>query len=101
VRGKLAGVAGLTVIASGSSNQYKGSSKSPKEIAAELGADYLLTGRVRWAPGADGARRVQVVPELMEARTGAVKWQQSFDAELDDVFAVQSQIATRVAGALA
>jgi tetratricopeptide (TPR) repeat protein len=43
---------------------------------------------------------VQVVPELMEARTGAVKWQQSFDAELDDVFAVQSQIATRVAGAL-
>jgi serine/threonine-protein kinase len=100
VRGKLAGIAGLTVIASGSSNEYKGSTKSLKEIAAELGADYLLTGRVRWAGEAGGKRRVQVVPELMDVRSGAVKWQQSFDAELDDVFAVQSQIATRVAGAL-
>jgi Flp pilus assembly protein TadD len=43
---------------------------------------------------------VQVVPELMEAGTGTVKWQQSFDTEVADVFAVQSQIATRVAGAL-
>jgi serine/threonine-protein kinase len=100
VRGKLAGVPGLSVIASGSANQYKGSTKAPAEIAKELGADYLLTGRVRWATGSDGARRVQVVPELMDARTGDVKWQQSFDTKLDDVFAVQSQIATRVASAL-
>ncbi|HEX5818467.1 MAG TPA: protein kinase [Gemmatimonadales bacterium] len=100
VRGKLAGVPGLSVIASGSANQYKGSTKAPAEIAKELGADYLLTGRVRWATGPDGARRVQVVPELMDARTGDVRWQQSFDTKLDDVFAVQSQIATRVASAL-
>jgi TolB-like protein/Tfp pilus assembly protein PilF/tRNA A-37 threonylcarbamoyl transferase component Bud32 len=100
VRGKLAGVSGLSVIASGSANQYKGSTKAPAEIAKELGADYLLTGRVRWGTGPDGARRVQVVPELMDARTGDVKWQQSFDTKLDDVFAVQSQIATRVASAL-
>jgi len=100
VRGKLAGVPGLSVIASGSSNLYKGSAKAPAEIAKELGADYLLTGRVRWAAGPDGTRRVQVVPELMDARTGDVKWQQSFDTKLDDVFAVQSQIATKVAGAL-
>ena len=100
VRGKLSGVAGLTVTASGSSNQYKGSTKPLKEIAAELGADYLLTGRVRWATGADGTKRVQVVPELMDVRSGAVKWQQAFDTELNDVFAVQSQIATRVVSAL-
>ncbi|HEX5633731.1 MAG TPA: protein kinase, partial [Gemmatimonadales bacterium] len=100
VRGKLAGVPGLSVIASASASQYKGSTKAPAEIAKELGADFLLTGRVRWATGPDGARRVQVVPELMDARTGDVKWQQSFDTRLDDVFAVQSQIATRVASAL-
>jgi len=100
VRGKLSRVTGLSVIASGSASQYKGSMKPPQEIARELGADYLLAGTVRWAPSSDGKRRVQVVPELIDGRTGDVKWQQSFDTDITDVFEVQSQIATRVAGAL-
>ena len=100
VRGKLSRVSGLKVIASSSASQYKGSTKSPQVIASELGADYLLGGTVRWATGADGKRRVQVVPELIDASTGDVKWQQSFDTDITDVFEVQSQIATRVAGAL-
>ena len=54
---------------------------------------------MRWA-GSEGKRRVQVVPELIDARTGSVKWQQSFDNDITDVFEVQSQIASRVAGAL-
>ena len=66
----------------------------------ELDADYLLVGKVRWAGGESGKRRVQVVPELIDVRTGGVKWQQSFDNDITDVFEVQSQIATRVAGAL-
>ncbi len=93
-------MSGLKVIASSSASQYKGSTKSPQVIASELGADYLLSGTVRWATGADGKRRVQVVPELIDARSGDVKWQQSFDTDITDVFEVQSQIATRVAGAL-
>ncbi len=100
VRGKLSGISGLKVIASSSASQYKGSTKPPQEIASELGADYVLLGTVRWASGADGKRRVQVVPELIDARSGNVKWQQSFDTDITDVFEVQSQIATRVAGAL-
>ncbi len=100
VRGKLSRVTGLKVIASSSASQYKGSTKSPQAIASELGADYLLSGTVRWATGADGKRRVQVVPELIDANSGDVKWQQSFDTDITDVFEVQSQIATRVAGAL-
>jgi serine/threonine-protein kinase len=100
VRGKLSRVSGLKVIASSSASQYKGSTKSPQVIASELGADYLLSGTVRWATGADGKRRVQVVPELIDASSGDVKWQQSFDTDITDVFEVQSQIATRVAGAL-
>ncbi len=55
---------------------------------------------MRWATGADGKRRVQVVPELIDAGSGDVRWQQSFDTDITDVFEVQSQIATRVAGAL-
>jgi serine/threonine-protein kinase len=100
VRGKLSGISGLKVIASSSASQYKGTTKPPQEIASELGADYLLLGTVRWANGADGKRRVQVVPELIEAGSGDVRWQQSFDTDITDVFEVQSQIATRVAGAL-
>ena len=100
VRGKLSRVSGLKVIASSSASQYKGSTKSPQVIASELGADYLLSGTVRWATGADGKRRVQVVPELIDASSGDVKWQQSFDTDITDVFEVQSQIATQVASAL-
>jgi len=43
---------------------------------------------------------VQVVPELIDVKTGAGKWQQSFDAELTDIFKVQEDVATQVAGAL-
>ena len=100
VRGKLARVNGITVIASSSAGQYRSSTKSPQEIAKELGADYLLVGKVRWAGPAGGTRRVQVVPELVDGRTGATTWQQSFDTDVTDLFEVQSQIATRVASAL-
>ena len=97
IRGRLAGVGGLAVIASGSSGEYRASRLPPQRIARELGASHLLLGRVRWAPGSGTGRRVQVVSELVDARTGATAWQQSFEAPLTDVFEVQSQIAARVA----
>ena len=100
VRGKLARVNGLAVIASGSANQFRGATDAPTQIARQLGADYLLSGRVRWAGAAGGTRRVQVVSELVDGRTGSTTWQQSFEADLTDVFEVQAQIASRVAGAL-
>jgi serine/threonine-protein kinase len=99
VRGKLSRVRGLTVIASTSVDQYRETTKSPQEIARELDADYLLVGRVRWA-GTGDARRIQVVPEVIDGKTGSTTWQQTFDAPLTDVFQVQSQMAARVAGAL-
>jgi serine/threonine-protein kinase len=100
VRGKLARVTGLSVTSSSTVSQFRASGKSPQAYGQEMGADYVLTGKVRWASGAGGSRRVQVVPELIDIRTGDVKWQQSFDTDITDVFEVQSQIATRVAGAL-
>jgi TolB-like protein len=97
VRGKLSSLSGLVVIASTSTNQYKGSSKTPQQIGRELEADYLLGGTVRWS--GDGAtRRVRVMPELIDAKTGAVKWQQSFEAQAADVFELQSNLASQVTG---
>ena len=99
VRGKLSRVTGLEVTASASSSQYRGAAKPPAQIARELGVRYLLMGRVRWAGDQGSARRLQVVAELVDS-AGATAWQQTFDADLTDVFAVQGQVATRVAGAL-
>jgi serine/threonine-protein kinase len=102
VRTKLAQVAGLEVIARGSSIEYRRTTKRPADIARELGADYLLTGTVRWDK-AGGTSRVRVTPELVDARTGQAahsRWGQQFDAAMTDVFQVQADIATKVVDAL-
>ena len=113
VRGKLAALPGLAVIARASSTPYRGGAKPPAVIAQELGVRYLLTGTVRFV-GRGDARRVQVSPELVEVMAGAAgggaagagagapqsRWQQPFDAPVTDVFAVQADIAGRVADAM-
>jgi serine/threonine-protein kinase len=100
IRGKLASVPALTVIASTSSNQYRHTTKTPQQIAEELSVQYLLVGHLQWDKEAGSAGRVLVSPELVDAATGATKWQQPFDAALTDVFQVQADIAGRVADAL-
>ncbi|HEX5962524.1 MAG TPA: tetratricopeptide repeat protein, partial [Gemmatimonadales bacterium] len=103
VRGKLAAVPGVQVIAGGSSAPYKKTNKPPEQVARELGAQYLLTGTVRWDKGAGGVSRVLVSPELVEVAVGRIpqtRWQQPFDAAFQDVFQLQADIAGRVAQAL-
>jgi serine/threonine-protein kinase len=100
VRGKLAAVQGLEVIARVSSSQYARTTKSPGQIADELGVNYILTGTVRWEGRPGGTSRVRVSPELVDARSGVTRWHQSFDTTLTDVFAVQADIAGKVADAL-
>ena len=100
IRGKLTGLSGLRVIARGSSTPYKRTTKTPLQIAGELGVRYLLTATLRWEKGTG---RVFVIPELVEVAGGAApvtKWQQRFDGSIADVFQVQAEIADRVARAL-
>ena len=99
VRGKLSTLPGLQVIASASSDQYRQTSKSPRQIGRELGARYLVVGKVRWQKGMK-RNRVQVSPELIEAASGTTRWQQLFDAPFTDVFGVQEGITRAVASAL-
>jgi TolB-like protein/Flp pilus assembly protein TadD len=102
IRGKLTSLPGLQVIARGSSTPYKKTNKTPKLIAEELNATYLLTATVRWEKSG-GTSRVHVSPELVDVTrpdAPTSKWQQPFDAAITDVFAVQSEIATKVAQAL-
>jgi TolB-like protein/Flp pilus assembly protein TadD len=102
IRGKLTFLPGLEVIARESSTSYRKRSTPPAEVARELGVRYLLTATVRWEKGA-GRNRVRVSPELVEIsgpEAPTLRWQESFDAELTDVFRVQADIATRAARAL-
>ncbi len=99
IRGKLAALPGLEVIASTSSNQYRHTAKPPEQIGRELGVRYLLIGRVQWdKQGATS--RVRVEPELLQVAAGhapTTQWEQPFDAPLTDVFQVQADIAGKVA----
>ncbi|MEO6057418.1 MAG: protein kinase [Gemmatimonadales bacterium] len=95
IRGRLASLPALRVIARGSSNQYR-RTVDPQRIGRELGVDYLLTGTVQWAKS-DSGSRVRVTTELIQTADATTRWQQAFDAPLTDVFQVQADIANRVA----
>jgi TolB-like protein/Flp pilus assembly protein TadD len=102
IRGKLATIPGLEVIARGSSTPYKKTTKSQQQIAKELGVHYLLTAVIRWEKGAKGSV-VHVSPELVEVEGDAAptsRWQKRFDQPLTNVFQVQADIASQVASAL-
>lgn len=87
---------GLQVAAETSSNSFKDGEQDAKSIAAELGVAYLLDGSVRRS-----GKIVRIVAQLIDGKTGFDSWSESFDRSLDDIFAVQSEIATTVASALA
>ncbi len=103
VRNKIASLPQLAVIARSSMAAYKGSQKTPDTIAKELDARYLLSGTVRWQKNAPGGSRIRVAPELVEVSgkgPPVQRWQDSFDAVVEDVFRVQAEIAGRVAAAM-
>jgi serine/threonine protein kinase/tetratricopeptide (TPR) repeat protein len=103
VRGKLASLPGLQVIAEGSSTLYKQTKKNSNQIARELGVTYLLTGTVHRQQSRPGVGTLEVRPELIEISDSGppiVKWEQTFDAPLTAVFQVQSGIASRAADVL-
>jgi serine/threonine-protein kinase len=91
----LATIGGLTVISRTSAMTYKGTTKPLKQIANELGVGAVLEGSVRRV-----GSRVRVVAQLIDAKTDAHRWAGTFDRELADVFAIQSEIATTIADTL-
>jgi TolB-like protein len=83
------------VIARNSSFAYKGKSLDAKQIAQELGVQYLLEGSVR-----KSAQQIRISAQLIDAASGKHIWAERYDLELTEVFAVQDAIAERVAGAI-
>ena len=88
-------VDGLRVAARTASFQFRGSGADVREIGRQLGVATLLEGSVRKADD-----RLRVTVQLVEAATGYHRWSQRFDRKLDDVFAIQDEIAESVATSL-
>lgn len=86
----------LFVIARNSSFTYQGRLVDATQVGQELGVGYLLEGSVRKA-----GDRVRITGQLISASTGANLWAERFEGRLDDIFELQDQIATSVAGAIA
>ena len=100
ITSRLASVSELGVVSRTSADQYKGSSKSLRQIGQELGVGYVLEGSVRWEKSPDGSSRVRVTPQLIRVTDDRHLWADRYDAELADVFQVQSSIAEQVTSAM-
>src|SRR5262249_29392495 len=100
IRGKLASLSEVEVIAGASTRSYRNTTEPPAAIAKELGARYLLTGRIERT---GDTARLRVSPELIEVTEGRppiTRWAQSFDGAIGDVWKTETDVATRVASAL-
>lgn len=86
---------GLFVIARNSVFAYKGRVADVRAIAEDLGVRYLLQGSARHAGG-----RVRINAQLVDARNGDHLWAERFDRSLDDIFAVQDEVAGKIVEAL-
>ena len=87
-------IGGFPIIAGTSTFSYKGSATDVREIAADLGAGYILEGSVRRAQD-----RVIITARLNNA-TGRQVWGDTYDRDIRDIFAVQTEITDQIIGAI-
>jgi len=92
----LAGIRALRVISRTSVMAYKGTTKSLPDIARELNVDAVLEGSALLV-----GNRVRVSVQLVSARTDETLWTERYDRDLEDVLALQSELAEKVARAIA
>ena len=86
---------GLRVASRTASFRYRDGSVDPRDIGRELGVDVVLEGSVRKA-----GDRLRVTAQLIDAVTGFHSWSETYERKVEDVFAIQSEIARRVAESL-
>src|SRR5262245_31903603 len=91
----LAKVPDLRIIARSSAAQFKAQKRDIQSIGEQLHATHFIEGSVRKA-----GTRVRITAQLIKADDGTHIWTENYDRELTDVFAIQEDIATAIAGAL-
>ena len=93
---ELSRLTGLFVIARNSVYTFKGRAAKPDQVSRELGVRYVVEGSVRKVDN-----RVRITAQLIDSNTSYHMWAQYYDRDLQDVFAVQEEIARRITSALA
>lgn len=86
---------GLKVAARTSAFAFRGQERDVREIGAELGVAHVLEGSVRKA-----GDRVRITAQLIQTEDGFHLWSETYDRQLDDIFAVQEEIAEAITGQL-
>jgi TolB-like protein/Flp pilus assembly protein TadD len=93
--GKISQIRGLEVIARTSVMSFKKKDKMVSEIAKQLSVGTVVEGSVRKA-----GNRIRVTVQVIDAKTEGHLFSNNYDSNLDDIFAVQSDIAEKVAGSI-
>ncbi len=88
----LSRVPGLRVISRTSASRFGGGSESVAKIGAELGVGSILEGSVRRA-----GTQLRITLQLIDVSTDEHRWTETYDRDLSNVFAVQAEVAGRVA----
>ena len=88
-------VDGIQVTARTSSFSFKGKNEDIRQIGAKLGVANVLEGTVRWA-----GKKVRINVQLINTTDGYHSWSEVYDRELEDIFEVQDEIATKIVSRL-
>ena len=100
ITSKLASIGDIGVIATSSAEKLAKENKSFREIGKELGVDYILNGSIRWEKIGKNESRVRITPQLIRTSDNTITWSDSYDKVLNDIFAVQNEIAQKVVNQL-
>jgi adenylate cyclase len=83
------------IIARHSAFAYKGRSMDVREVAKELGVQYIIEGSIR-----NAGNRIRVTAQLIDGSSGKSVWANRFDREYQDIFILQDELAETIVGAL-
>lgn len=92
---RLARGARMKVVGRTSSFQFRGADKNARKVAGELACTHILDGSIRRSAG-----RVRISAHLVDTGSQTTLWSDRYDRGLEDIFAVQDEIAEHIAGAL-
>ena len=91
----LSKISALLVIARNSVFPYKGTPVKVQQVGGELGVRYVVEGSVRRA-----GSRIRVTAQLIDAASGAHLWAERYDRDVEDIFALQDELARKIVGVL-
>jgi serine/threonine protein kinase/tetratricopeptide (TPR) repeat protein len=96
IRSRLSALHSLDMISRDTAILYKKSGKTPKQIREETAVDYILGGTVFWDKKEGEIGRVRITPHLTQAMDDTQLWSEEYDRDIEDIFAIQSEIADQV-----